>query len=274
VVDEHPASAPAVAIGPDGRGLVTWLRQRRIWAVSVDAAAGTIGRVKALTGSGSYAAPRVAAGPGGAATVAFPARRQDPRTHGSIGADVAVLRRTGGGTFPSRPQVVGAVGRRGFLRDVAIAADEAGQTTVAWSPENFGGGPNTGVNGVTSGVRAVVAAADAGRFGRPHEIQKRAGLLCGAPAVAATAGRSVVAYECHDRDSWVVRAATLDGDRGQPAATAMSASLDPRYYYNSASVSAGIDDHGITTVIGVAADQGTPTPTASPVQRVLAATGR
>jgi hypothetical protein len=270
VVDAHPSSAPAAAIGPDGRGVIAWLRDRRIWAVSVDAAAGAIGRVKALTPSGPYESPRVAAGPDGTATVVFVSRRHDPKTNGIVGATVAALRRIGGGTFPAAPQEVGTVGRRGFLRELAIAADDEGRTTVAWAPESFRSNHALGVNGVTSGERVAVAEPGARRFGAPAEVAEDRTLLCGAPSVSATAGRSVVGFECHDRTRWLVRAASLGDGRPGRAVTAMSSALTPQVFANPAPVVAGLDEHGTATLIAVQPHSDARTP----VSHVLTTTGR
>jgi hypothetical protein len=275
VVDARPGGPPAVAVGADGRGIVAWLRDRRVWAVSVDVEAQAIGRVKALTGAGGYAAVRVAAGPGGAATVAFIARRREARTGGVDGYEITALRRPARGTFPRRPEVAGRVGRRGYVAAIALAADEQGRATLAWSPERFGNDRRMGVNGVTAGVRAAVAGAADRRFAAPVEVERTGTLLCDPPAVAAAAGHAVIAAACHDARTWAVHAATARGDRFTPTQALMTTPVSNNIYLEPQRVAVGIDAGGVATVLGARIDPRDPAvPTAPVVQRVLAATGR
>jgi hypothetical protein len=218
---------------------------------------------------------RAAAGPGGAATVAFLMRRNDPRTHGVSRYVIAALRRGEGGTFPAKAQSVDVVAPKGFVTGVALAADEDGQTTVAWTPERFGADRRVGVNGVTSGVRAAVAGAQSTRFAAARDVEHRGTMVCDEPSVAGASGRAVVAWSCHDKTAWVVRAATTDGARPEPASTVMTSSLNPRFFYQATPVTAGIDGGGVATVMAVRPDPHDPAAPAAPtVERVLAATGR
>jgi hypothetical protein len=270
VVDPQPSSAPAVALGADGRGVVAWLRARRVWAVSVDVESGTVGRARALTGPGGYDALRVAAGPAGAATVAFVVRHRD-----GSGSDVAVLRRRAGGTFPRRVQVVSRVARRAFLGALALAADDDGQATLAWSPETFGSGAGNGVNGVTSSVRAAVAEPGAARFGPVRTVVARGRLLCDPPALAAANGRAVVAFTCRNRSVWRLRAATVDAEGAARAQLLTSTALDPAFYAAAMPIAAGIDDGGTWTVLAVHTDAPVPgRPPAPTTARVVAISGR
>ena len=64
-VDDAASSAPAVAMGSDGSGIVAWTHDRRVYVVSV-APDGTIGRVKGLpprAASGASSPRRPATGP-------------------------------------------------------------------------------------------------------------------------------------------------------------------------------------------------------------------
>jgi hypothetical protein len=269
VVDEHPASPPAVAIGPAGRGIVAWLRDRRVWAVSFDAEAGTVGRVKALTGAGSYRDVRAAAGgEGGAATVAFIVRRSGRFA-------IAALRRGGHGAFPRRAQTIAGLDRRAFIADLALAADEEGQTTLAWSAEHFGRPQEGGVNGVTSGVAAAVASPGLPRFGRPLTVARRGRLLCDTPSVASASRRAVVAFSCHDRTRWRVRAAVVGAQDAGPSQTALTSTLSANVSLQTPPLTAGIDTTGTWTVIAARPDPpDTRAPGAPMVERVLAVTGR
>jgi hypothetical protein len=69
IVDDAASSAPAVAMGSDGSGIVAWTHDRRVYVVSV-ASDGTIGKVKRFASSTGVRSLVAAAGSDGAATVA------------------------------------------------------------------------------------------------------------------------------------------------------------------------------------------------------------
>ena len=64
------SSAPAVALGPDGTGIVAWTHDHGVYAVSVDAD-GRLGKVKRIASPGSVTSLVAAAGRDGAATLAW-----------------------------------------------------------------------------------------------------------------------------------------------------------------------------------------------------------
>ena len=70
VVDRAASSAPAVALGPDGTGIVAWTHDHGVYAVSVDAG-GRLGKVKRIASPGSVTSLVAAAGREGAATLAW-----------------------------------------------------------------------------------------------------------------------------------------------------------------------------------------------------------
>src|SRR5204863_416548 len=70
VVDRALSSAPAVALGPDGTGIVAWTHDHGVYAVSVDAG-GRLGKVKRIASPGSVTSLVAAAGRDGAATLAW-----------------------------------------------------------------------------------------------------------------------------------------------------------------------------------------------------------
>lgn len=272
VVDEHPSAAPAAAIGADGRGVVAWVRDRRVWAVSVDVEARRIGRPTAVTRAGSYQSVRVAAGTGGAATIAFRARRGRRATDPYA---VTTLRRPAGGRFERTPRYVETLGRRGFLRDLAIAADDDGWTALTWSPEDFGGARDTGVNGVTSDVRVATARPGQATFGAVRVVAERGRTLCETPAIAAAAGRAFLAWSCRDRRTVSVFGATVGATRAAAVTTILGPQAQPSGFVAPGAVTAGLDAAGTATVVAVRADPpaagGPPAPT---TLRVLAVSGR
>jgi hypothetical protein len=263
VVDEKPASAPAVAIADDGRGVVAWIRERRVWSASVDAGAGTVGTPKALTRAGRFGGVAVAAGPGGAATVVW----QTPRKT----YEVQALHRAAGASFRvGAAQTVFRAGKRGFLRDVRVVADEDGRTTAAWSAETFGRNRSLGVNGVTSGIYAAVLEGS-GRFGAARTVFPDTTSNCSTPVVAARAGRSSLAFEC--RGSRVATAFTAKlSASAPPPVSVFSTTIAPRTYENRIPITLGLDAAGLATITLITTTSATPT--TPQTRQVLATTGR
>jgi hypothetical protein len=264
VVDPEPGTAPAVALAADGRGVVAWTRQRRVYAVAVDVGAGRIGVVEEIARVGGVGSLVGAAGPGGAATVAWVTHRSGTRRHPPARYRVGVA-----GRRFARPVELGATGA--FLGRVALAADEDGTATLAWSPERFGGDRTAGINGVTS--MTLTATAAPGRpFGTPRLLVPRGDAVCGTPTIAAAAGRTALAWTCMDRRGHVdFQAAVGDPGRSRPQ-TISTAELGRTAPASGApSAIATLDAQGTATILLVRPDP--PPATAGVAKRILAATG-
>jgi hypothetical protein len=191
VVDATPSSPPAVAIGRDGTGVVAWTHDRRVYVVSVGAD-GQIGKVKRLASVDGVVGLVAAAGEGGAATLAWVGHRagagtlRSPRTRYFVRA----LGRTAGHAFAATRTVAAT---SGFVRTLAVAADDAGRVTLAWSREHFGDDRSVGNGGVTSAVLATTARV--GRpFPAPQVVATRGRRYLTPPAVAAANGRVALTW--------------------------------------------------------------------------------
>jgi hypothetical protein len=263
-VDAVPhAGAPVVAIGPDGRGLVAWVRDRRVWAVDVDAVRGTVGRARALTPRGYWSLPHVAAGPGATATVV--ARRTV-----STGTVLYAVRRPAGGTFAGRRfQVLERFTHRAqrFVQEIAIAADDAGRTSVVWSPESFGG-PR-----FTAGIRFAVAGEGAVSFGRPRDlVPEDTPLDCTTPSAAASSGRTAVGWTCTDHRTTTFQTALINPYKISGPTTVATSPALPTSYFAKPLTLATLDAAGNTTLILTRSDPLQPRTTTT--ERVLTTTGR
>ena len=121
VLDRAASSPPAVALGSDGSGIVAWTHDRRVYAVSV-APDGSIGKVKSIASPTGVSSLVAAAGPGGAATVAWTSHLSvaghTPRTNYYVRA----LSRAAGRAFGA-VQVVTTTPR--FIDEIRAAADGA-----------------------------------------------------------------------------------------------------------------------------------------------------
>lgn len=163
VVDRVLSNPPVVALAQDGTGIVTWTRQRALMASTVgsDGAVGTARRIaRQVLGD----RPVVAAGPRSAASVAY---RVNETTvdgkHVSVRYSLRMLARPAGRTF-GRAQTV----FRGssINRGVALAADEQGRATLAWT--------GAALASRATGSRIWTAAGRAGRpFGHPRVVAPR-----------------------------------------------------------------------------------------------------
>ena len=106
-----------------------------MWAVTIDAASDVVGKVKAISGPvGRLRSVVAAAGPRGAATIAWTTLAEDVKRRTST-SSIGVARRAAGGQFTA-PVALGAT--HDYLNGVALAADEDGTVTAAWSPQHFG----------------------------------------------------------------------------------------------------------------------------------------
>ena len=270
IVDRKASTRPAAAIGEDGRGVVAWTHDRRVWATSFDAAAGTVGKVVALTGVGLHTSVVATAGPDGAATVAW-------LTHRVVGSDTAqttryeiqaVHRGSGGGPFPKTPL---RITQRGYVTTLVMAADERGTTTVAWSQRLLNKNRSVGIRGITSTIQSATIGNTETRF-RPALGHMPPVEDCATPAIAARAGRTVLAWSCNDRRESTVytRSAALDG--GVPATSLLSYRLNSRTLSQATPVTISLDATGTSTILATASEL--PDPTKPEVRRVLAITGR
>jgi len=246
VVDRTPSSAPAVAIGRDGTGVVAWSHDQRVYAVSADADGG-IGKVKRIASPGGVAKLVAAAGEDGAATLAWVSHHpvgkgRSARTR----YDVRALGRTAGRAFGG---VVTVASTTDFVRSVAVAADEQARVTLAWGRENFGEDRSVGVNGITSAVLATTAQA-----GKPFPVvrvvAKRARRYLAPPTVVAANGRVALAWGVSgDRRDLGVQAAV-----GRPAAigspqTVAAETLTNRGFGAQTLISATLAPNGTATVL-------------------------
>jgi hypothetical protein len=264
VVDPKPSSAPAVAIGRDGTGIVTWTHDRRVYAVSVGAD-GEIGKAKAIASANSAVGLVPAAGEDGAATLAWISRR--PLATGRIARsryDVRALGRTAGHVFAGARTVASS---SDYVRRLAIAADEDARVTLAWSREHFGDAGSVGNNGITSAILA--ATAQAGRpFPAPRVVAPRRGRYLTPPLLAAANGRVALAwaFAANRRDLGVQAALGPPGAIGPPE-TVVRKTLTS-VFATQAPIAVALDPVGIATVLYVE-PPATVTPT--PVFRLLAA---
>jgi hypothetical protein len=267
VVDATPSLAPAVAIADDGRGVVAWIRDRRVWAVSVDASSGTVGTPKALTPAGNFGSAVVAAGPDGAATVAWYTQPRDVPGY----RVQAVHREDGRETFAAGgTQTVGRTGAHAFMRNVSMVADEQGATTLAWAPQTFGNDHSIGINGVTSGVYAASLDRGGRRFGAVQTVMKEGAADCFAPVLAARAGHAAVAFGCVTRRRATVYETPLPA-RGTPT-TILAEPRNPRVFVSSIPLTLGLDATGLATLTTTATSHTDP---ARPdLRAVLTTSGR
>jgi hypothetical protein len=240
VVDRAPSSAPVVALAPDGTGLVAWSHDRRIYAVSIGAR-GQLGKAKALTPARGARGLAVAAARGGDATVAW-------LDHSSRHDNIRALRRTAGRQFGA-PRVVSMT--RNFVRLLALASDERGRLTLAWSEDHFGDDRSVGVNGITTAILA--AEAPPGRlFGVPRGVAAAGRTYRSSLSVAATSGRVALAwsYVASRRDVGVQAAVGSAGVPGR-AQTVGTAALNGKFSLPAPRVHVSLDTHGIATALAV-----------------------
>ena len=274
VIDRKASGRPAVAIGDDGRGIVAWARDRRVWAASFDAGAGTVGKVVALTGAGPHRSVVAAAGPGGAATVAWVTSREvgSGARQTTRYAVQAAHRSDGDSRFPTTPLTIAPAGRIGFVNTVAITADERGTTTVAWTQRILGDDRSAGINGITASVQSATIG-NAGKRFRPTVLHMPAGSQdCETPAIAAQAGRTVLAWSCTDRRQGTVYTRSTAAAAATRATPLLTHRLNSRTISQSTPVDVSLDATGTSTILTTTSEI---TDLTKPeVRRVLAITGR
>jgi hypothetical protein len=212
VVERALGGPPMVALAADGTGIVAWKRNRALKTVTIGRG-GRIDRVRTIArGVAGHAV--VAAGPGSAATAAY--RQTTVTRRGKLFPHRTIVRSVGrpaGGAFGrARTVFTGS----GSGADLAIAADEDGRLTLAWTVyETVSRGNAPG--------RVRMAAGRAGRaLGRSHAVAPRDELAFGEPvALAARAGRVGVAWRDMTPGRSGVRAAS------GPWATTLAPTLIP-----------------------------------------------
>jgi hypothetical protein len=239
VVDREQSLPPAVALAPDGTGVVAWSRHSRLYAVSI--AHGEIGKVKSVaapTGIGSLV---VAAGPRGEATLAWSGSGDGHR-----GYEVRVLRRFAGRSFgPVR--VVRAT--TGYVSEVGLAADENGRATAAWTEDQTG--QPGGSNGLTTFVRSATAAPGHA-FGASRVVAATGKRYRQSLSIAAVNGRVALAwgYKLDNRHVGVQATVGPAGALPTPQ-TIASTSLVSNFYVLPPLTRITLDHSGAATALAV-----------------------
>jgi hypothetical protein len=213
VVDRVLSNPPVVALAQDGTGIVTWTRQRALMASTVGGD-GAVGAARRIARQVLGDRPVVAAGPRSAASVAY--RVNETAVHGkhaSVRYSLRMLARPVGGTF-GRAQTV----FRGssINRGVALAADEQGRATLAW----------TGATSRATGSRIWTSAGRAGRpLGHPRMVARRDESFEEPFSIAARNGHVALAW----------RQPAADTPTGvQVAAAGWNEALDPELISSAA----------------------------------------
>jgi len=266
VVDRAVSSAPAVALGPDGTGIVAWAHDHGIYAVSVEAG-GRLGKAKRIASPGSVTSLVAAAGRDATATLAWIGTHRvgKGRTARTI-RDVHAMGRTAGHTFAGVSTVASTTD---FLRTLSIASDEDDEVTLAWSREHFGDDHSIGVNGITSVVLATTAAAGE-RLPAPQTVASGGRRYRGTPAVTAADGRVAMSWGFQaGRNDFGVQAVVGRPRALGPARTLARFSDVPSYGGLPPSVPT-LAPAGVATVVYVAS---VGKPPAVPVVTLLAADG-
>lgn len=266
VVDRAVSSAPAVALEPDGTGIVAWTHDHGVYAVSVDAG-GRLGKVKRIASPGPVTSLVAAAGRDAAATLAWIGDHKVGKGRTArTSRDVNAIGRTAGHTFAGVGTVASTTD---FVRSVSIAADEGDQVTLAWSREHFGDDHSIGTNGVTSVVLATTAVAGE-RFPVPRTVASGGRLYRGTPALTAAQGRVAMSWGFQaDRNDFGVQAVVGRPPALGPSQTLARLSDVPSYGGLPPSVPT-LAPAGVATVAYVAS---VGKPPAVPVVRLLAADG-
>jgi hypothetical protein len=266
VVDRALSSAPAVALGPDGTGLVAWTHDHGVYAVSVDVG-GRLGKIKRIASPGSVTSLVAAAGRDGAATLAWIGRHPVGKGRTARNRrDIQAIGRTAGRTFAAVRSVASTTD---YVRSVSIAADDGDQVTLAWSREHFGEDRSTGNNGITSAVLATTASAGE-RFPAPLTVASGGGLYRGAPAVTAAHGRVAMSWGFQaGRNDFGVQA-VVGGPRALGPAQTLARISDVPSYGGLPPIVPTLAPTGVATAVYVAS---VGKPPAIPVVRLLAADG-
>jgi hypothetical protein len=165
VVDHVLSNAPVVALAQDGSGIVTWTRRETLMAVTIDTH-GAVGAAKPLARRVFVERPVAAAGPRSAASVAYRVNTTGVRRkHITHASSVYVLARPAGGTFGQAQRVFRG---SGWGRDLAVAADEQGRATLAWTNQRLASSGRG-----LPGLLRTAAGRVGHRFGRARVVGPR-----------------------------------------------------------------------------------------------------
>ena len=266
VVDRALSSAPAVALGPDGTGIVAWAHDHGVYGVSVDAG-GRLGKVKRIASPGSVTSLVAAAGRDGAATLAWIGHHAVGKGRTArTSRDVHTIGRRAGHTFAAVGTVASTTD---YVRSVSIAADDSGRVTLAWGREHFGDDHSIGTNGVTSAVLATTATAGE-RFPAPRTVAAGGRLYRGTLALTAAEGRVAMSwgFQAARNDFGVQVVVGRPGALGSPQTLARFSDV-PSYGGLPPSI-ATLAPTGVATLVYVAS---VGKPLAVPVVKLLAADG-
>jgi hypothetical protein len=266
VVDRALSSAPAVALGPDGTGIVAWTHDHGVYAVSVDSD-GRLGTVKRIASPGSVTSLVAAAGRDGAATLAWIGRHTVGKGRTTRNRrDVQAIGRRAGRTFAALRSVASTTD---YVRSLRIAADDGDEVTLAWSREHFGEDHSIGTNGITSTVLATTASAGE-RFPAPRTVASGGGLYRATPALTAARGRVAMSwgFQAGRNDFGVQAVVGRPGALG-PART-LARNLDTPSFGGLPPTVSTLAPTGVATVVYVAS---VGEPPAIPVVSLLAADG-
>jgi hypothetical protein len=229
VVDRELSGPPAVAIAPDGGGIVAWVRGRRIHAVAI-ADDGSVGTPKTYDRAPGATNLVAAAGEGGAATVAWTGRKE-LGGHRGEGYSVNALRRAAGHPFGAVQTVAST---RLFVRGVAAAADERERVTLAWSEQRF-----------SSQLVGTVASATARRgqpFAPARRLASHRGWNLETPALAAHDGHVALVWSfAVGRRRLGVQAAVGPAADPGPPETLSSTTLAHSFFLTPPAVAATLD---------------------------------
>jgi hypothetical protein len=238
VVDNAPSQPPVVALAPDGTGIVAWARGTRVYGFSITRR--RLGQVRRLAVSKGIDSLAAAAGPFGEATVAW-IGRADSRRY-----EVRAVHRYPGRAFgPVR--VVRST--RAFVSQLALAADETGQTTAAWPEDDFSG--PAGTSHITSSVRTATAEPRHG-FGRSRALTANGTRSSQSLSLAAANGRVAVAWG-YKRDS---RHVGVEATVGRPNAlappqTIAAVTLGGNFFVTTPSAHVTLAPSGAATALAV-----------------------
>jgi hypothetical protein len=194
VLDDQPSTPPAVALAPDGTGIVAWSHNRRVYAASV--ARGRVGRAEEVAASSGLHNVVAAAGPDGEATIAWIRSGASDRQY-----QIRVLRRGGGERFA----VQAVASTHANVPELVLATDEAGRTTAAWIEQDFG---RPGESDRDTTAIGAATAASGHAFGSPRVVTKSTARERRSLSIAALKGRVALAWGvARDRHHLAVQAA-------------------------------------------------------------------
>ena len=193
VVDSVPSNPPVVSLARDGTGIVAWTRRSALMAVSVGSR-GTIGVARRIARPVLVNRPVLAAGPRSAASVAYRVNASYERgTRILQHTSVRVFARPAGGTFGQAQRVFRSP-RSGY--DLALAADERGRATLAWTDLPSARRDQLGPGRVWAATGRV-----GGRFGRSRVVEPRGDVRQGKVSVAARHGHVALAWDVAKGDN-------------------------------------------------------------------------